>query len=244
MLPVCAPSWVIAGSLAENAAFLEGNVYSAMACLFEHAPALPNPLPSAPGRLLWHVHLPTDLPWNEGGSQAGIRACSVMDSMRHLLQPESMAVLHAPPSLEALQHFMREWANAGWKAKQLVLENIPEADVFALPPLCEKTGAGLCLDAAHLALFGNLSHAVGDSALLARVRMVHWSAPIGRHDAHAPLDQLAAEHLPTYRMLAQHSTNSVDVLEIFDWQGLLASWDTLRTWRNGHVSTALSADNR
>jgi hypothetical protein len=225
------------GSIADNASFLGGRVRGVMACLFEHAPKLPNRLPASRHALAWHVHLPTDLPWDDG-TAAGERACAAMETVRHLADGATLAVLHHPPSLRCLEAFMRPWKAAGWKAEQLLLENVPEADMAALPSWCDRVGAGLCLDVSHLALFGNLTHAVHDSTLLARIRMVHWSAPRGGKDAHAPLGEIAAELVPACRLLAETVRDCVDVIEVFNWQSLQDSWDTLRAWKELQAETA------
>ena len=69
---LAAPSFVLPGTVAENARFLSGRVdemalcfFEAQACLKYGENDLPPDLaePSESGRLRCHVHLPVDLPW-------------------------------------------------------------------------------------------------------------------------------------------------------------------------------------
>jgi hypothetical protein len=66
--------------------------------------------------------------------------------------------------------------------------------------------------------------------------MIHWSAPCGDRDAHAPLTDLDAGRKKLYRHIAESMPRALDVIEVFDWDGVLASWEALRDWRGagGH----------
>ncbi len=234
MLPVCVPSWVIPGNVAENAAFLRGRVRSVMLCAFEHAPRLPTVLPETSCGLSWHVHLPVDLPWESGGQAAGLAACRVMEQARHLCDEATMAVLHPPrpdarPGLEA---FLRVWEAYGLDRRSLLLENLPETDLEALITLTRAAHIGVCLDVAHLALSGKLAHAPAKRDMLDAVRMIHWSAPRGGRDVHAPLTGHDDNGLRLCRLWAERLPHALDVIEVFDWQGVSASWELLRDWRN------------
>lgn len=68
-------SWVIKGSIAENALFLQNRTDEIGLCLFEWRSCLaygeaglPPWLADLP--LFWHVHLPLDLPWEAGPYKA------------------------------------------------------------------------------------------------------------------------------------------------------------------------------
>ena len=243
MVQCCVPSWVIPGSVAANAAFLRGKAHAVMLCAFEHAPLLPVELPETPSNLHWHVHLPTDLPWTQGGRSAGAAACCIMDQARRLVNAHSLAVLHPPHgfSLELsavlLQDFRAEWESHGWPAHSLLLENQPDAGLESLLTLAEAAPLDLCLDVAHLALSGDLTHGMLHRLprdQVRQIRMMHWAAPRNGKDAHAPLTQFTRPWLDVCRELAVAFPHAVDVLEVFDWPGVLASWDRLRTWKSGN----------
>ena len=233
MLPIYAPSWVMPGSVAENAVFLRNKVRGVMLCAFEHAPRLPVELPETRGDLHWHVHLPTDLPWEAGGEAAGRAACRIMRQTKHLHDKATLAVLHPPraPAAAPLKDFLRVWRAEGLPGETLILENLPETELDALITLTEIMRIGICLDVAHLALSGNMKHAAANRNRLEAVRMVHWSAPENGRDAHAPLTAYPVRDQIVCRELARQFPHAADVIEIFDWPGVRASWELLRAWR-------------
>ena len=232
-LPLVAPSWVIPGSASDNADFLRGKVTGIMLCCFEHAPRLPAELPQEPCDLQWHVHLPTDLPWEQGGGVCAQAACAIMDTAAHLLNAHSRAILHPPPGPALLADFVRVWQRAGYALHSLLLENVPEARTGLPGFVAACPDLRLCLDAAHLVLSAPAARAEWLAAgALHRVDMVHWSAPAAGRDAHAPLTELDADAKKLYRHIAECTSAAVDTLELFDWSGIPASWDILRAWRD------------
>ena len=240
ILPVIVPSWVIPGSPAVNAAFLRGRAQGIMLCSFEHAPLLPVELPASSFDLCWHIHLPVDLPWKQDGATAGAAACRIMAGAAHLLCASSRVILHQPPQPSFLTGFLRVWNEAGLDNSTLLLENLPDLTPDSAKKSAEKIisashGLRLCLDVAHLAL--SRSPALTEQAVEALARqtdMIHWSAPgsTGK-DAHAPLTALDASLRKLYGYIAKSMPDALDVIEVFDWEGVSASWDLLRSWRRG-----------
>jgi hypothetical protein len=211
-----------------------------MLCCLESRPRLPSPLPDPAAfgdQLDWHLHLPVDLPWEQGPQAAAAVALHVAAATDRLPRPAGSrpaAVLHVPADTRLLPEFERIWNSRA--CMRLLLENTPEAffPEFSAAP-AGQAPAGLCLDVAHLVLFcarNRLSPArLCPPERLAALEMLHWSAPRDGRDAHAPLTQLDEEEKNLYRSIAEQTGDRLDVLEIFDWQGLAVSWDVLRDWR-------------
>jgi hypothetical protein len=237
----------VPGSAAANVAFLSGRVRGVMLCCLESSPRLPSPCPDPDAfgpQLDWHLHLPVDLPWEQGPQAAAavaLRVAAATDRLPRAAGSRPSAVLHLPPDIRLLPEFERIWNSCA--SMRLLLENTPEAffpEFSAAPP--GQAPAGLCLDVAHLVLFC-ARHRLRPARLcpperLAALEMLHWSAPCNGRDAHAPLTQLDGEGKTLYRSLAQQTDGKLDVLEIFDWQGLAASWAVLRGWRKGQGDSA------
>ncbi|MDO5484253.1 MAG: hypothetical protein Q4F27_05035, partial [Desulfovibrionaceae bacterium] len=75
---LAAPSFVLPGTVAENAAFLAGKVDEVALCLFEAQACLAYTAADMPAALAdlplrWHVHLPVDLPWPTTAGKAEAR---------------------------------------------------------------------------------------------------------------------------------------------------------------------------
>ena len=120
---LAAPSFVLPGTVAENARFLSGRVDEMALCFFEAEACLkydendlpPGPAePSASGALRCHVHLPVDLPWppGHGTAAAADLALAVCAKAAHL--HPGLAVLHPPEGSPAhkrrlLRAFAARW---------------------------------------------------------------------------------------------------------------------------------------
>ena len=96
------PSWVIPGEIADNARFVSGRAAEVGLCFFETEACLAYgeadlPVDLAGLPLSWHVHLPVDLPWGEGGGRAAEVALRLMDKTDFL--GARRAVLHLPDGL-------------------------------------------------------------------------------------------------------------------------------------------------
>lgn len=228
---IAAPSCVLPGTVAENARFLSGKVREVGLCLYETKPCLaygvedvPASLASLP--LAWHAHLPVDLPWEAGGGAAAAMALAVMGKTAFL--GVRLAVLHPPRETpagdraELLRGFAAVWR--GQSSVPVLLENIETCSLTEAAQAGEFFG--LCLDVGHMLAFGQ-EEALGRPDVLARVRLVHWSAP-GAGDQHLPLTALT----PPQRRTAERAARRIPpdarhMVEVFHWAGVEASMPVL-----------------
>lgn len=240
-LPVAVPSWVFPGSMAANGAFVRGRVAEMGLCCFETAPSLaPDPDEVAalaalarpaegggPAPLALHLHLPADLPWDEGGGATGEVAVAVMKAFA-AVRPR-FGVLHPPGGEGAaarLEAFARVWREALPMAA-LLLENTRDQDLLALEPWITASGCGVCLDVGHVLAFGQEA-LLDRPELMARVALTHWSAP-GRGDEHRPLTELTPAQRAVARVAGARTGRARPLIEVFDWAGIEASLPVLFT---------------
>lgn len=231
---LAAPSFVLPGTVAENARFLAGRVEEVGLCCFEAAACLaytdadlPPELARLP--LRWHLHLPVDLPWEAGGAAAADTALAVLDRVAYL--GPQLAVLHPPAGAQgpetaaahALAAFAARWRRRG--APQLLLENIRGCELTGLgAAFLDRHGLGVCLDVGHL--LGYAQASLLASELPERARLIHWSAPGDRpgHARHLPLDACTREQRAVAAaLLRRFSPEAVHLLEVFHWAGVAAS---------------------
>lgn len=235
---VAAPSFVLPGTVAENARFLSGRVEEVGLCCFETGGCLAYTeadLPPELGELPlgWHLHLPLDLPWEVGGETAAGAALAVFGRVAYLAP--HLAVLHPPTDMApdaartALAAFARRWRAGG--GAPLLIENIRGCQLTELGGVfLEGEGLGVCLDVGHL-----LGYAQGEllaSGLPERARLIHWSAPGPRpgKDPHLPLTALTAgQRAVVLALLRRLSPRAVHLMEVFDWPGVEASRRWLAT---------------
>lgn len=239
---VAAPSFVLPGTVGENARFLSGRVEEVGLCCFETAGCLAYTEADLPPELAalplgWHLHLPVDLPWAEGGDAAAGAALAVFGRVAYLAP--HLAVLHPPTHMApdaartALAAFARRWRAGG--GPPLLLENIRGCQLTELGrPFLEGEGLGVCLDVGHL-----LGYAQGEllaSELPERACLIHWSAPGPRpgpqpgKDRHLPLTALTAgQRAMVLALLRRLSPRAVHLMEVFDWPGVEASRRWLAT---------------
>lgn len=228
---IAAPSWVIPGTIAENARFLSGRVEEVGLCCFETAASLASTEADLPPDLAglplrWHLHLPLDLPWARGGGAAALAALAVLERVAYL--GPHLAVLHPPTGIpveaarEEVAAFAARWPGS---APPLLLENIPGCQLTELGAgFLEGLGLGVCLDVGHL-----LGYAQGGllaSGLPERARLIHWSAPGPQpeEDRHWPLPALTrAQRAVALGLARRLSPGAVHLLEVFDWPGVEAS---------------------
>ena len=236
-----APSCVMAGTVAENARFLSGRVHEVGLCFFECRSCLAygeKDLPPGLARLplVWHVHLPLDLPWS-GRHEAGKTAKLAWKvfSRAAFLAPR-LAVLHPPPGSPALKRrllrdFAVAWRQAAGDAP-LLLENIHCCDIVELGKgFLPEHGLGFCLDVAHL--LGYDQQRLLSSDLPETADLTHWSAP-GRRDEHLPLTALTSGQRAVAAGLASRfARNPVHLAEIFHWPGVEVSLPILETLTGG-----------
>ena len=228
---LAAPSCVLPGTVAENARFLAGRVREVALCCFETAGTLAytnRDLPPHPERLPlgWHLHLPLDLPWAEGGDAAAETALAVWHKVCRLLP--KCAVLHPPAGMpvkaarRAIAAFAARWRSLG---PALLLENIRGCQLTELgQDFLDGEGLGVCLDVGHL--LGYAQEELLASKLPERARLIHWSAPgpDRGHDRHLPLTALTEGQKATLLgLLPRLSPHAIHLLEVFAWPGVEAS---------------------
>lgn len=231
-LPFAAPSCVIPGTVADNALFLSGRVAEVALCFFETQPCLAYGVKDLPSdlknlNLSWHIHLPTDLPWEAGGRAAAALAVALLGKATYL-SPWA-AVLHPPHSPQAallLRDFAQLWREHS--PLPLLLENIDTSPLIELQEVIHEADYGLCLDVGH-ALGYAQPELLANTALMQKVALVHWSAP-GKQDQHLPLTAFTpAEHEVARRVALQLPAAARHLLEIFHWDGVEASAPVLET---------------
>ncbi len=228
-----APSWVIPGSIAENACFLAGKTPGIALCLFETKSSLayasedlPDALACLP--LEWHIHLPLDLPWENGAKEVAA-ICARLLNKTAFLKPV-FAVLH-PPGTNA--RLLAQFSACIHFKLPILLENTSESNILDLGGLAflHKHGFGFCMDVGHA--LGYAQKTLTESELPAAAALWHWSAP-GNADRHLPMNRLDASQMEIcVRLAAKARHDARHLLEIFSWQGILASIPIFTTLFDG-----------
>lgn len=245
-----APSWVMPGTIQDNCAFLSGKV-DEVGLLFMEADASMAygrqdlPLELAALGLSFHVHLPVDLPWNDGGGAVAAVCLALMEKVRFL--GAERAVLHPPPAgpgdspvcREALAAFARVWQNAGRRVSDVLLENTRENTLLSLGDVFHGNGFGICPDLGHILAYGqfDIVDMLAGLPEQERPRMLHCSAP-GRglpgkapKSAHCPLDTLDAPGRAVGKALCGSlAPGGVIMLELFDWNYFVRSLPVVAGW--------------
>jgi len=246
---IAAPSWVIPGTPAENRAYLGGRFADIGLYFLETAGSLaytPAELPPGGDAAAYHVHLPLDLPWDQGAGAAFAVAARLADMIAHL-NPWGF-VLHPPVAAGLLTDFVDRWAASGRDPADILLENVEDAGHKALWPAARDLGTGLCLDVGHMLAFGQTS-LLAAPGVFERTRMAHVYAPYDpdnprdaarwrppkRQHRHRALSRLDAEGRAALRaLLAGLPHTAVVMHEVFDDAALTDSErtfaDLCRQW--------------
>lgn len=216
-----APSWVIPGSVLENARFLAGKVSHCGLCLFDWRASIAygkDDLPDELGciNLEWHLHLPLDLPWEQGAAASIslelLKKTAFLKPGFVVLHPPSNRNL--PETRKLLLDFAREW----WQITQvaILLENTADCDVCSLGEnFLRQIEFGFCFDVGHF-LTGRQS-ALLENDFIRKARLIHWHAPGGR-DRHWPLTKLSVQEKGALtRIPALLLPHTIHMLEIFSW---------------------------
>ncbi|MEW5772739.1 MAG: cobamide remodeling phosphodiesterase CbiR [Thermodesulfobacteriota bacterium] len=227
---VAAPSFTIPAGVADNCRFLDGLVEEVALLFLETRSCLdygPDDLPpwlTGLG-LAYHVHLPLDLPWDQGPGPA-MDAALALAAKAAFLAPRAF-VLHPPRDLGLLPRIAERWRDAGQDAP-LLLENTALHGPESLDGPARTAGLGLCLDLGHAMAYGHGPAA--ESLDFGRVGMLHLSAP-GRGDEHLPLDRLSGAGRDLLRRwLARLPREATLTVEVFNVEGLARSLECLASW--------------
>jgi hypothetical protein len=227
---VAVPSFVTPAGVADNCRFLDGLAdevallfLETRACL-DYGPAdLPPDL--ADLDLAFHMHLPLDLPWDQGADSA-LDAVLALAGKTAYLSPRAF-VLHPPPDLGLLPAVAGRWRSEG-PGVPLLLENTEQHGPEALEAPARAAGLPLCLDLGHAMAYGQELAAL--SLDFGQVAMLHLSAP-GRGDEHLPLDRLSPEGRNLLRnWLGRLAPGATLCVEVFSVDGLLVSLHCLAAW--------------
>ncbi len=232
---LAAPSFVLPAPIAVNAQFLSEKVDEVGLCLFETQTCLaygqddlPQALSVLP--LRWHAHLPLDLLWPEHIRHTSHPARTAAHASLAILKKITFlrpryAILHPPDGpiywqRRLLADFLYFWHDA--TQLPLLLENTAHCDILSLGnSFLHDTGVGLCLDVGHL--LGYDQRCLFTSDLPEQAALLHWSAP-GNHDRHLPLTAMTASQQRTAATLAARvPRTATHMIEVFNWNGYLAS---------------------
>lgn len=249
---VAAPSWVIPGTVHDNALFLTGKVHEIGICMFEAKSCLAYDATDLPASLAdmdigWHVHLPGDLPWSDGADAVAQISLALMEKVAFL--GARRAVLHPPVDVPVhlsdrgalLAGFVAAWERSGRLAGDILLENIRGEDLTNLWDTVLRVGCKVCLDVGHLLSYGQYGM-LSLSGLGERIGMLHACAP-GIGGRHLPLDALDAHGSAVAASICAFLPQDATIMvEVFDWAGVEASLPVLEAWFA--ASSAVETDSR
>ncbi|GHV55091.1 hypothetical protein FACS1894206_09100 [Deltaproteobacteria bacterium] len=193
--------------------------------------------------LSYHVHLPLDLPWEEGGAKVAA-ICLALAEKTAFIRPAAF-VLHPPDAalfdragLTELADFAHSWQNAGQNPGDVLLENTRENDLTNLAGCAftlSGSGFGLCLDLGHILAYKQ-NRLVRALPMLPQPRMAHLSSPEVKRgeitkDAHLPLDTLTERGARLARLLcASLADGGIIVAECFVWEYVARSLPVINFW--------------
>lgn len=238
-LPIAVPSFVLPGTVAENAFFLSEQVAEIGLCFFElgaclnyTAKDIPTQLAALP--LRWHVHLPTDLPWAQGGEAAAHCALAVVQKAACVCL--RWAVLHPPHGDKTLQEellieFMSIWTKKS--TLPILLENLEGVSLLDLSPVLWQKNVYICWDMGHMLAFGH-ENIILRPDLLERIKLIHWSAPGDEQnslqkDRHLPLSYLTkAQYDISQKVVRTLPAQVCHMIEVFSWAGVQESYPVLQ----------------
>ncbi len=228
---IAAPSFVWPARVGENCLHLQHLVQEVGITFFETAGSLDYNKQDLPPWLTqlgldFHLHLPLDLPWEQGGELV-FELCRRLLQKTDYLQPQRY-VLHPPLDQEQLQVFFELWTKDK-NSSSLLLENIQGNDLTQLWPWILDKGLGVCLDLGHLLLFEQEA-LLQVPELWSRVHMLHIYGEQQGH-RHSALDQLSPRGQAILYHLLQHiSRDCTLVLEVFNPKNLQTSLDIFAAW--------------
>ncbi len=195
------------------------------ACLAYGPEDIAFPLQTPP--LVFHLHLPVDLPWDAGVSIVHQKIAALERKVASL-KPHTF-VLHPPAApylLEGILHHSPHWRNL------VAMENIGGADLSAVWPVIEAQDLGVCLDVGHLVSYGQ-RQLLDLPGLFARTRVLHLYGGEMRGQ-HQPLQDFPDPDLLRQILVEVARTSRFQpvslVLEVFSWEHFVTSRQRLGAW--------------
>lgn len=220
---VAAPSFCIPDTVAANCRALAGTFSEVALLFFETRGCLAYTEDDLSPDLAdigldYHVHLPLDLPWEQGVPAVWEVVRALMEKSAYL-NPRCW-VLHPPVTGAELEALVDFWTAAGHAPRDLLLENTEDSDLTAVADVIITRGCSLCLDLGHVLAYNQRLPL--DEEMWARVRMLHVYAP-GEGSRHRPLPELPSEGQRLLREFLVKAPQATVTLEVFEEQGLLDS---------------------
>ncbi|MFO8033452.1 MAG: cobamide remodeling phosphodiesterase CbiR [Desulfohalobiaceae bacterium] len=228
---LAAPSFVWPARIGENCLRLEPLVQEVGLVFFDTAGSLEYSAADLPPWLAeldleYHLHLPLDLPWEQGASLV-FDICQRLMQKTDYLAPH-LYVLHPPPQEDLLLEFCRLWSKAR-NLQRLALENVQGCDLRGFWSRIEELDLSVCLDLGHLLSYQQ--HGLLQMpGLWSRTRMLHIYGDLDGHK-HSSLQQLSAQGREVlHQALLSTSQETTLVMEVFDPSSLQTSLDIFSTW--------------
>ena len=174
--------------------------------------------------LSYHIHLPLDLKWGQGGYPA-ISDLEKLIKKTLFLNPTGF-VLHPPRKSEHLLGAIRVFDSLDIPREKIFLENTEECDLATHWKTIENMELSVCLDIGHFLAYSQ-NKLMKINGLLEKVRMVHAYCPDekGRHMGLEKLDLEAIKWLK--KILISINPGFCLVLEVFNPTDLKTSMATL-----------------
>ncbi len=177
--------------------------------------------------LSYHVHLPLDLPWEEGYKTVFDLICKLIEKVS-FLDPKGF-VFHPPSSREDLIRFLDLWEkNISYP---IFLENTKECDLISVWDIIENSFAKVCVDVGHIIEFKQYE-LLKSPNLWEKTKMLHIYAPTS--NGHGSLKLLKKEEEKLVREILYKALDSdpsiTVVLEVFSFSDLKESLDIFHRW--------------
>lgn len=210
--------------MAENCALLAPDYdeialafFETEACLAYGEADLPQGLAELP--VSWHMHLPLDLPWEQGAARVAEVVLALRARAAHV-NPTAF-VLHPPETPGDLAELARLLDGHGLEPRSLLVENIQGRDLARHWPVIEAANLGVCLDLGHMLVHGQEDF-LDLPGLFCRTHMLHLNAPDPQKPSrHASLSQLDARGRALMaRLLGAFAPGGTLVLELFNADAL------------------------
>ncbi len=228
---IATTSFVYPSTIEDNCVKLEKLVdevslvfFETKSCLEYSTEELPYSLKNL--ALSYNVHLPLDLPWEEGTEIVGEIILNLIEKVS-FLEP-CFYVLHPPPNRHYLLKLLSILQKKKFLLSQIYLENIKENNLLDIWETILRHDLYVCLDIGHVLEYDQ-HNLLSAPHLYSRVRAVHLYGPMGsRHGSLKELNKKGRKILK--EVFSQLSLGTTVVIEVFNEKDLLESLDFLYSW--------------